>query len=394
MPAPLTTLATLLLLVLCPPLVAGTTLGVLQPDAARAPALSAAGVREVVLSVSWDRLQPRPNGLDRDYVAKLRADMAAYRAAGLGIVLDLGMQYPPGWLFAHPHARYVNQHGEVFADPAPGMNAPNSVFNYLIRERQRDYIAGIFRHLGSDWVAVRLGGGWYGELNYPPAVFGGKANCYWAFDPIAQGREPGLPEGVRPCPVPGWKPGQASADHAAARSFAEWYLDSLQNYHDWQIATVRGHYAGPLMMMYPSWGIRPGQLDAAIAGDLAGASPAEKNGEVQRGFDFTRFIGGIRDPLVWVHCTWIDSDPAWSDETSSNPARWSPPRFLASLARAHNPPLRVSAENTGGGGPAALALSANRVRELKLDAFYWAFCPDLFDGRAPELDDLGRAFSP
>ena len=366
--------------------------GVLQPDPARASELAAAGVSRVVFSVSWDRLEPAPDAIDPACVEKLRAELAAYREAGLKPVLDLGIQYPPGWLRAMPGARYQNQHGDPYSDPRPGMDVVNSVFSQEIRTRQARHLAAVFRELGDDWAAVRLGGGWYGELNYPPAVFAGKTNCYWAFDPIAQGSEPGLPDGVAPCPVPGWKPGDSSAGHEAARRFADWYLDSLKNYHDWQIATVRRHYDGPLLMMYPSWGVRPGQLDAAVAGNLSGRTTAEKNGEIQRGFDFARFIGGIRDPLVWVHCTWIDADPAWSDEASADPARWSPPRFLAHLARAHRPALRVSAENTGGGGMAALELSAARVRALELDAFYWAFAPDLFDGRPPVLADLRVVF--
>jgi hypothetical protein len=56
---------------------------------------------------------------------------------------------------------------------------------------------------------------------------------------------------------------------------------------------------------------------------LAGQTPPEKNGEIQRGFDFARFIGGTRDPRVGVHCTWLDADPSWSDETSPDPVRWS-----------------------------------------------------------------------
>jgi len=366
-------------------------LGILQPKPERAAELKAAGVSLVVLSVSWDRFQPTPKSLGTDYVAQLRAEADAYRAAGLRVVLGLGVQYPPDWLRDQPDARFVNQHGDAYIDRAPGKNVANFVFNESIRERQLDYIAGIFQHLGADWAGVRLGGGWYGEVNYPAAKFAGKDNCYWAFDPIAQGKKYGLPDGIAPCPVPGWKPGQPSPDNASARRFAEWYLDSLKNYHDWQIAAVRRYYDGPLMMLYPSWGIRPGQLDAAVAGNLAGTTPPEKNGEVQRGFDFARFIGGIRDPKVWVQCTWLDSNPAWSDDTSDNPVRWSPPKFLASLARAHNPPLRVSAENTGGGGMAALRLSAKRIQELDIDALFWAFGPDLFDGKPPELKDLAAA---
>lgn len=146
-------------------------------------------------------------------------------------------------------------------------------------------------------------------------------------------------------------------------------------------------------MLYPSWGVLPGQLEAAIANDLVGSTPAERNGEISRGFDFARFIGGIRDPQVWVHCTWLDSNPEWSDDASADPARWSPVKYLASLARRHRPALTVSAENTGGGGEAALRLSARRIRQLDIPAMFWAFGPDLFDGRPPELADLGPAFS-
>lgn len=369
-------------------------IGVLQPSPDRASALKAAGVSLVVFSVSWDRFQPAPASIDPAYVARVRADIAAYRKADLKIVLGLGVQYPPDWLRGLPDVRFKNQHGDLFIDRAPGMNVVNFVFNASLRERQLDYLAAVFKELGTDWAAVRLGGGWYGELNYPPATFAKKANCYWAFDDFAQGLKPGLPAGVTVCPVPGWKPGEPSRDHVSARRLGDWYLDSLKNYHDWQIATVRRFYAGPLQMLYPSWGLRPGQLDAAVASDLAGVTPPEKNGELQRGFDFARFIDGIRDPDVWVHCTWLDSNPDWSDETSPDPARWSPPKYLAHLARLHQPPLRVSAENTGGGGMPALQLSARRIRELNIEAVFWAFAPDLFDGKPPELGDLRPALNP
>jgi hypothetical protein len=146
-------------------------------------------------------------------------------------------------------------------------------------------------------------------------------------------------------------------------------------------------------MMYPSWGIRPGQLDSAVAGDLAGHTSPEKNGEIQRGFDFARMIGGIRDPKVGVHCTWLDANPLWSAETSPDPARWSPVHYLSTLARQHTPPLVVSAENTGGGGPENLRLCAQRALAYEVKSVFWAFAPDLFDGRPPELIDLSPGFS-
>ncbi len=367
-------------------------LGVLQAKPEQAEALRGAGLSQVVLSVSWDRFQPVPDAIGETYVKELRAQAAAFRRTGLALTLELGVQYPPRWLLDMADARYRNQFGDEFVDPSPGMNIANSVFNAAVRERQARYMESVFRELGTDWFAVRLGGGWYGELNYPSASFGGRKNLYWAFDDLAQGKREGLPAGMAACPVPGWRPGEASPEKA--RLFIEWYLESLRHYHDWQIDMARRHYDGPLMMLYPSWGIRPGQIDAAIATHLAGTSPAERNGEISRGFDFARFIGGIRDPRVWVQGTWIDSEPSWSDENSADPARWSPIHYLASLARAHDPPLKVSAENTGGGGMAALALSAERARAFKIDALYWAFAPDLFDGKAPVLEDLRAAFAP
>ena len=371
-----------------------TALGVLQATPAQAPALADAGITLTVLSISWDRFEPAPGAPSSAYIRQLRAEIAGYRRSGLQVVLDPGFQYPPAWLFILPDSRYQNQYGDAYADRASGKNIANTVFNAAVRARYASHLAALFRELGTDFFAVRLGGGWYGELNYPDATYAKNPNCYWAFDPIAQGAKPGLPAGITACPVPGWKPGDTSPDHASARRFLDWYLASLQNYHDWQIATVRHLYAGPLMMMYPSWGIRPGQLEPAVAGDLSGKTSPEKNGEIQRGFDFARFIGGIKDPNVWVHCTWLDPNPEWSDETSPDPARWSPVHYLASLARRHVPALNVSAENTGGGGPETLRLCADRSRAYDLKAVFWAFAPDLFDGKPPELKDLRPSFGP
>lgn len=368
-------------------------LGVLQPRPEFSPQLAAAGVSLVVLGVSWERFEPAAGHPDPDCVRRLRDELAAYRRAGLQVVLDPGFQYPPAWLFRIPDSRYRNQYGGLFTDRGSGMNVANSVFNAAVRDRQADHLRNLFRELGTGFFAVRLGGGWFNELNYPPPRWEERDNGYWAFDPLAQGEKPGLPAGIAACPVPGWKPGDASPGHASARRFLDWYLACLHNYHDWQIATVRRHYAGPLMMMYPSWGIRPGQLEPAVDGDLSGLTSPEKNGELQRGFDFARFIGGIRDPRVWVHCTWLDANPAWSDETSSDPARWSPVHYLSALARSHTPPLSVSAENTGGGGPEVLRLCAERSRTFALDSLFWAFAPDLFDGQPPELADLRPAFN-
>lgn len=349
--------------------------GTLQHDPARLAALREAGVGATVLELAWSRWQPEAGRTDQAYVEQARARLAALRSAGMAVALDLGMQYPPAWVQALPNARFRNQFGEDYVDPAPGKNVVDAVFNAALRERQAAYVGQVFAALGHDIALVRLGWGWYSELNFPHAVHGGRKNCYWAFGDLAQGRAPGLPPGVPPCPVPGWKPGEASPDHDSARRFANWYVDALRDYHDWQIATVRALHPGRLAMLYPSWGVRPGQFDAAIARDLDGSQEAQ-HGDLAMGEYWPRMVAGIRDPGVVVYSTWLDAP--FGDDRSQDPAQWCPMRWLASLAAPRG--LAVAGENTGNNDAAALRRCVERSRELNLLGCFWAFERELFDG--------------
>jgi len=358
-------------------------IGTLQSDPRRIEATTAAGIQGVTVGVSWDQAEPEEGRFDAAYFRQVSERIAAFRRGGKQVVLDLGVQYPPRWLVADPSSRFVDQYGRTF-DPAPGAGecGINLVFRQAMRERYAAYLEHLFSALGNDFAAVRLGGGRYGELGYPDATYRGRKNCYWAFDEAAQGRASDRPEGIAACPVPGWVPGTPSPKHEAAHLFLEWYLDSLRNYHDWQIATARRFFDGPLYMLYPSiGGIRPGQLAAAIDGDAAGLTGPERTGELGRGYDTARFVAGITDPKVVVYTTWLDGCDG-CDDAGSDPVRWSPGRFLARLAADHLPPLATGGENTGQpDDPANLALTLRRMRENRLSVFFWAFEPTLFDGR-------------
>jgi len=351
--------------------------GTLQHDPARLAALRANGVGATVLELHWKRWQPTADGRDATYIAQARQRLADLRAGGMAVTLDLGMQYPPTWVLALPNSRFRNQYGADFIDPAPGMNGVNAVFNAALRQLQATYCAEVFAALGHDFALIRLGWGWYSELNFPKAAHAGKSNCYWGFDDLAQGRVAGLPPGIPPCPVPGWLPGVASPDHDAARRFANWYLDALRDYHDWQITTVRALHPGRLAMLYPSWGLRPGQLDAAIAHDLDGSQVAQ-HGDLSMGEYWPRLVGGIRDPGVVVYSTWLDAP--FGDDRSPDPAQWCPMRYLASLAGPCG--LAVAGENTGGNDAAAMRRCFARAEELHLLGFFWAFERELFDAAA------------
>ncbi len=371
------------------PLVVGT----LQSDPQKAQQLREAGASVATVEIAWDGFEPQQGQYNAVYLNQLKAKIAAFRSAGQQIVLDLGMQYPPADVLQLPDARYVNQFGVAFVEQAPGKNIPNAVFNQAVRARQAAYVARVFADLGNNFRAVRLGWGWYNELNYPPNTWNTQTNCYWGFDALAQGRKVGLPVGVAPCPVAGWKPGDASPSHQKAALFANWYMNSLKNYHDWQITTVRRSFAGELSMLYPGWGIRPDQLNAAVALDL-NAETQHINGELGQGVEFERMVNGISDPKVTLHTTWIDSNENYSDEYSFDRSRWSPAHFLSSLGASHRPLLAVSGENTGNGDTIALALSFKRARQYGFTSLLWAFESQLFDGQHAPLSELKNKFKP
>lgn len=343
------------------------------------------GIRYKVLDLNWSAFSPTQDALDANYVRNKRTELAALRDAGFGVILNLGFHDPPAWIHElYVNSYYVNQYGDVYAETGDAGDA-NLIFNLELRRLAAAYIQQVFAEFGAEFAAVRLGGGRYGELTYPPVNYQGKPNCYWAFDPNA----------LALTPTPDWRPGDA-AYAGEARQFINWYLDELVNFENWQIAAVRSAgYSGALMMLFPSWGIRPGDLDAAISGDLTGSTSAEVNGEIQRGYDFARQIAAIHDPRVIVTTTWLDANPAGDDHV--DPGEWSAVKFLAKLAHQHPLHLSVFGENTGQGSLAAMALSAAQAQRYGLIGIAWFNEPELFSRRYATLDDYRHtiaAYSP
>ena len=345
----------------------------------------AAGIRFRIFSLDWNAYAPAETKIDAGYVAAKRAELAAVQAAGFGVILSLGFHDPPRWIHQrYANSYYVNQYGDRYVDAADGSDA-NLVFNSDLRRAASVYIDSVFATFGTAFAAVRLGGGRYGELTYPPAEYGGRTNCYWAFDANA----------LASMPVRNWRPAHAALAGEAQR-FVNWYLDRLVDFQNWQIDAVRAAgYDGPLMMLYPSWGIRRGDLNDAIRGDLAGTTPAEQNGEIQRGYDFVRQIGAIHDPEVIVTTTWLDADP--SGDNQVDPRYWSPVKYLAHLAQTHPLHLSVYGENTGQGSVQQLALSADQTVHYGLIGMAWLNERELFSHHYATLDDFRRviaAYSP
>jgi hypothetical protein len=361
--------------------------GTLQSSVGRLDTSYAAGLRLATMDLSWSRYETADGTYNQAYINELKAEYAAFRAKGMQVILGLGVQYPPDWLLALPNARYVNQYGTPYVSTDSGKKIGNMVFNQALRDQYKTYLQRLFNDLGTDFYAVRLGG-WYGELNYPEHSFGGRTNCYWGFDPVAKGSAGGLAAGLSPNPVPSWTPGAASANHDSARRFADWYMESLQNYHDWQITTVRQLYSGKMAMMYPSWGVRPGQLDAAINADLNGSTSAEQNGEVQRGYDFARYVAGITDPNTVVYSTWIDAP--FGNDNSTEEKDWRPIHWLSVLGDRNSRRLKAWGENTGNANLADMQFSFAQAAKYSDLGLVWAFEPQLYDGQHATIDQLAE----
>ena len=376
-------LTILTLLFVAMPAIGQTTLtvGTLQSSLARVDQTKAAGITLATVSVSWDRFEPAMGKYDQAYIQTVRDQIAGFRKVGLKVQLDFGIQYPPAWIKKWPNSRYVNQYGDAYIDPQPGKDVVNGVFNESIRLAQAAYVAAVFREMGTDFHAVRLGWNYFGELGYPAAKFKDHTNCYWAFDDLASEQQRGLTKSLKPNPRRDWKPGQPNAN-GAAEQFLGWYLDALVDYQRFQIATVRQHYNGRLVMLYGSWGIRPGMVEKELQGDLANP----KQTELSLGYDFDRLIGAVDDPLVFPCTTWIDANPDFGKDP--------PVAYLAGLLKAHPKQLQLWAENPGHADLAAMKLSFERARACNVSTLIWAFEPDLFDGKHASLKDLQDLIEP
>lgn len=308
---------------------------ILGPDVGVEPAdLRRRGVTTVLAEVFWDAAEPTPGRFDEGYLAFTRHQVQRLRAAGLGVVLNLGVYQAPAWVLARPGARPTDQDGR----PWTATPQPDLVFDQALRPLAEAYLDRVFAELGTDFVAVRAGAGPNGETGYPgarDASTGAFASRYFAFSLAAQAVDP----------VPGWLPGQPSPHGEAARFYA-WYVDSLVDVENWEVAAVRRHYAGPVPVLYPSYGLRPGDREAAVAGDLSGGTGAERNGEVSRGYDHARLVDGLTDPHSGVWGTWAEFPTTLE--------------FLAGLARAKGLPLY--AESSGNDSAAQLSDAVTQAR--------------------------------
>ena len=328
-------------------------IGLLEPAGRLYAEEAQAGIRLASIELTWDQAEPGNGVYDESYFARVQGQIAAARAAGLSPVLSLGLQYTPGWVFdLDPASRYVDQYGDVWSDsPASGQGVANLVFSPALRAAAASYIDKVFAEVGTDFAAVRWGGGLpYDEVRYPDCP-AGRTNCYWAFDANARSLNP----------VPGYIPGRG--DPSQAGVFLNWYLSSIQNYIRWGLGVIRSAYSGEIDVLLPSWGIRPGDIPSAVQANLDGTS--SRTAEIARGLDWVNQLqayAAYGNVVAWS--TWANRQDDWTD-----PQSWSPVHYISSILPST---VRLGGENTFGRATFSDVLDVlNNVRAYHLVRVMW-----------------------
>lgn len=337
----------------------------------------AAGVEAVTLGVSWNDAEPTPDGFSNAYGASIRSRIAAGRAAGLKVVLDPGVQYAPNWVFSLPGGtRFVNQFGAAFGGaPGSGDEVPNGVTDGSVRNAESRYFAWLGAQIpGGEVIAVRQGGGPFGELRYPDPDFRGHTDSFWAYDASTQATSP----------VPGWKPGTGTP--AQAREFLDAYNQALDSYGAWLNGQMEADFHTELLVMLPGWGERPESVAPEVASRLTLNLP-----EFNEGLDWTDLLRSLPDPSDSVaYTTYLDA-PSFGTTTQLE----DPADYIASLVAGTR--ILLGGENTGDGTVASLGLCIDRARVLGYYIMQWMDESQLVgsgvgrDPAGPTIQQLGAA---
>jgi hypothetical protein len=349
--------------------------GLLQVTREQTSGLLERGVSAVTLSVAWDRAEPERGRMDADYLDEVRERHRAARKSGLLVVLIPGLQYPPAWVFElSDSTRFVDQHGSRWFGET-GDDIADGVFDDLVRQAQEDYLRRLGEELSSsELAAVRVGGLGRGELRYPVVHRDGTRDTLWCYSRAAQAA----------CPVPGVRPGEGRISEL--RSLVDWYLGSLADYGRWQLDTLREAFGpGPrLLVLLPSWGLRPGEVERAVASGLDGSTSGQMRGTLTEGLDWDRQLTAYAEvPGVAVCTTWLDPPDQGKDAD-----RVSPGRYLAALAAPLM--LEVWGENTGGNDRADMSRCIRLVDELGMAGLFWMSGSDLGEDGNATLDDYAE----
>lgn len=185
--------------------------------------------------IRWSNFENTGDNVwNTDYINQKRAEILAYQQAGFDVIIRINFFPVPSWYSsAYPQARFKNQYDVEWNPETFGMDQGEidtsavSIWNNAVTNPYHSqfdaYLSQIFTEFGTNFWAIYLSAGQYGEVLYPILSAGdsrgedflGNTNCYWAWDANArvslaatyavdprltdiQNFKPGLPGGKDP----------------------------------------------------------------------------------------------------------------------------------------------------------------------------------------------------
>jgi hypothetical protein len=311
----------------------------------------AAGLKSVMILVSWSNAEPLPGRYDDAYLSSVGAQITQARSRSLGVVLDPGLQYPPSWVFALPGGtRFVDQYGDIHLGAArSGSDVANAVTDPAVRTAEARYLRALsVRIPGTLLAAVRTGGGPEDQLSYPTSTYHGHQHCFWAYDSSSQSQSP----------VPGWKPGTGTTADAA--TFLTAYNNNLIAYGAWLDIQMAADFGTTQLIMLPGWGERPGVATQEILTRLTLGYA-----EFSQGLDWADLLPSLPNPTqIVAYSTYLDAPTLERTAQLENPMS-----YIAGLAQPLQ--MRIGGENTGQGTVLTLDHVVKRALSLHLSFVDW-----------------------
>ena len=361
--------------------------GTLDTQTGTAATEDKAGVTMAMFEFNWASFEPAKGVFSASYLATMKYELAAYRAAGMRVTLGLGTQNAPSWVFSLANSTYIDQDGKVSTEA-------DWIFSAAVRSAAVTYLDKIAADFPlTDFWAIRLTSGGDPEMLYP----GG--GTYWAFNKAALTGS-GLAVGMTRNPYPNWKPGTAGLTQAQISTWVNWYIGGLDNVTDWQMQTLsRLGFTGYYETVTPGSGTRPDDLTRTERQNLANDGTTGVGAVWDRYYSMLpnkanviAYISAVADQSGGNDsCQAADTSLSLTDSTMDS---WSATRWISRIAAADN--LPVGGENPGYRLPARLdsfyinassdGMMASAIREARtchFKVFYWAHDIYLWDGTLP-----------
>ena len=363
--------------------------GTLDTQTAHAAAENQAGVHMAMFELAWNSFEPRRGYISPAYLAAMKAELAAYTAAGQQVTLGLGLENTPAWVFTLPDSTYTDQKGTVAAGQA------DLVYSQAVRTAAAQYLSLVAANLPlAGFWAIRLtSGSGDGEMLYPGN------GTYQAFSNAAL-TGAGLAAGMTKNPDPAWHPGTPGLTQPQIAAWVSWYIGGLDNVTAFEMTTLAAlGFTGYYETATPGSGTRPG--------DLAATEKHNLNNDGTTGVGAVWNLYYAQLPVKTKVIAYITSvadqsggnDSCQAADTTlplTSPAMdaWSATRWITRIAHASG--LLTGGENPGYGLPPSLdtfytdttpagmmAAALRQARSCGFTVFYWAHDIHLWDGTIP-----------